>query len=413
MEGLYDADHPRIWHLTTDEAPAIFHWITLSVAGSLFFIRALPDETITLESAARALPRRARRARSCCAPPRARIWRRRVPPERALVLGRGKLADAVARKLALEPGHHLSVLEYSAGHEQRAPATATAPRTAELKVEELSKEDLDFLLAEAGIERVVLARARARRGHAGAGRLLLPGDRREAERDAADAGHARHRRAAQPHRRDAGDRVRHLGHLAVHDGDQARRRRVLSAAGLVVLAPLMLVIALAVRLSSRGPALFRQIRAGRDGKPFKILKFRTMCRDAEERISEVISPDELTEPMFKLRKDPRVTKVGRFLRRTSLDELPQLFNVLRGDMSLVGPRPEELWLVERYGETQRFRLQMRPGLTGPMQVHGRGELNFQERLAVEREYVENYSIRKDLKILLRTVSIIWRGPGAY
>jgi exopolysaccharide biosynthesis polyprenyl glycosylphosphotransferase len=188
---------------------------------------------------------------------------------------------------------------------------------------------------------------------------------------------------------------------------------VLSAAGIVVLAPLMLAIAVAVRLSSRGPALFRQVRAGRDGKPFKILKFRTMCRDAEERISEVISPDELAEPMFKLRKDPRVTKVGRFLRRASLDELPQLFNVLRGDMSLVGPRPEELWLVERYGETQRFRLQMRPGLTGPMQVHGRGELNFQERLAVEREYVENYSIRKDVKILMRTVSIIWRGRGAY
>jgi lipopolysaccharide/colanic/teichoic acid biosynthesis glycosyltransferase len=188
---------------------------------------------------------------------------------------------------------------------------------------------------------------------------------------------------------------------------------VLSAVGIVVLAPLMLAIALAVRLSSKGPALFKQVRAGRDGKPFKILKFRTMCRDAEERITEVISPDELDEPMFKLRDDPRVTKVGRYLRRTSLDELPQLFNVLKGDMSLVGPRPEELWLVERYGETQRFRLDMRPGLTGPMQVHGRGELNFQERLAVEREYVENYSVRKDVKILLRTVSTIWRAPGAY
>jgi exopolysaccharide biosynthesis polyprenyl glycosylphosphotransferase len=188
---------------------------------------------------------------------------------------------------------------------------------------------------------------------------------------------------------------------------------IVSVAAIVVLAPVMLAIGLAVRLSSRGPALFKQVRAGRNGEPFTILKFRTMCRDAEERINEVISPDELDEPVFKLRHDPRVTKVGRVLRRTSLDELPQLLNVLRGDMSLVGPRPEEMWLVERYGETQRFRLQMRPGLTGPMQVHGRGELNFQERLAVEREYVENYSLRKDLKILLRTVSIIWRGPGAY
>ena len=131
------------------------------------------------------------------------------------------------------------------------------------------------------------------------------------------------------------------------------------------------------------------------------------------RISEVVSVTELREPMFKLREDPRVTRVGRFVRRTSLDELPQLFNVLVGQMSLVGPRPEEVWLVERYDETQRFRLQMRPGLTGPMQVHGRGELNFQERMAVEREYVENYSLRKDLKILLRTVSTILGARGAY
>jgi exopolysaccharide biosynthesis polyprenyl glycosylphosphotransferase len=187
----------------------------------------------------------------------------------------------------------------------------------------------------------------------------------------------------------------------------------LSAAGLILLSPLMLIIALAVRADSRGPSFFRQQRAGRHGRPFSILKFRTMCRDAEERISEVISVDELTEPMYKLRSDPRVTRVGRFLRRTSLDELPQLFNVLRGDMSLVGPRPEEVWLVERYGETERFRLDMRPGITGPMQVHGRGELNFQERLAVEREYVENYSLRKDIKILVRTVFIIIRGQGAY
>jgi lipopolysaccharide/colanic/teichoic acid biosynthesis glycosyltransferase len=138
-----------------------------------------------------------------------------------------------------------------------------------------------------------------------------------------------------------------------------------------------------------------------------------MCHDAEERIGEVISVDQLKEPMFKLRKDPRVTRVGRFLRRTSIDELPQLFNVLKGDMSLIGPRPEELWLVERYSETQRFRLEMRPGLTGPMQVHGRGELTFQERLAVEREYVENYTFDKDLRISLRTISTIFGARGAY
>ena len=117
--------------------------------------------------------------------------------------------------------------------------------------------------------------------------------------------------------------------------------------------------------------------------------------------------------MYKLTDDPRVTRVGRVLRRTSLDELPQLFNVLRGDMSLVGPRPEEVWLVERYSETERFRLDMRPGITGPMQVHGRGQLTFQERLAVEREYVENYNVKKDLRILLRTIGAVSRADGAY
>jgi exopolysaccharide biosynthesis polyprenyl glycosylphosphotransferase len=409
FEGLYDTDQPRIWHLTTDEAPAIFHWVTLSVAGSLFFIRALPDETVTIDAAitfyvvalgAAFLLRSGARA----------IWRRRVPPERALVLGHGKLADAVSRKLALEPGHHLSVLEYI-GREETSNGNGSSH--SEVKFEDLSKEDLEYLLAEAGVERVVLAMpeldeatlARVVSSCRGAGvKLSVMPPMRAMLGTAVELNHI----AEMP--------VIEYGTWGTSWSTMAIKRGVdivLSAAGIVVLAPVMLVIALAVRLSSRGPALFRQVRAGRNGKPFKILKFRTMCHDAEERIGEVISPDELTEPMFKLREDPRVTKVGRYLRRTSLDELPQLFNVLRGDMSIVGPRPEELWLVERYGETQRFRLQMRPGLTGPMQVHGRGELNFQERLAVEREYVENYSIRKDLKILLRTVSTIWRAPGAY
>ena len=410
MEGLYDADHPRIWHLTTDEAPAIFHWITLSVAASLFFIRALPDETITVNSAVALyvvalgtafLFRSAARG----------IWRRRVPPERALVLGNGKLADAMSRKLTLEPGHHLSVLEYAGLEHDGASGNGTNP--SELKLEELSKEDLEFLFEETGVERVVLAMPEL--------------DEATLARIVSSCRSTGVKLSVMPPMRAMLGTAVQLNHIAevpvieygtweASFSTMAMKRAVdivLSAVGIVVLAPLMVAIAIAVRVSSRGPAMFTQVRAGLAGKPFKILKFRTMCHDAEERIGEVISPDELAEPMFKLREDPRVTKVGRYLRRTSLDELPQLFNVLRGDMSLVGPRPEELWLVERYGETQRFRLEMRPGITGPMQVHGRGELNFQERLAVEREYVENYSIRKDLKILLRTVSTVWHAPGAY
>jgi exopolysaccharide biosynthesis polyprenyl glycosylphosphotransferase len=408
MEGLYDADHPRIWHLTTDEAPAIFHWVTLSVAAGLFFIRALPDETITLESAL-TLYLVALGAAFVLRPTARALWRRRVPPERALVLGRGKLADAVSRKLALEPGHHLSLLEYS----EHSSGNGNGAHRPEVKLEDLSKDDLEFLLAEAGVERVVLA--------------VPELDEATLARVVASCRASGVKLSVMPPMRAMLGTAVQLNHIAempvieygtwgTSPSTMAMKRGVdivLSAAGILVLAPLMLAIAVAVRTTSRGPALFRQVRAGRDGKPFKILKFRTMCHDAEARISEVISPDELTEPMFKLREDPRVTTVGRYLRRTSLDELPQLFNVLRGHMSLVGPRPEELWLVDRYGETQRFRLQMRPGLTGPMQVHGRGELNFQERLAVEREYVENYSIRKDLKILLRTIWTIWRGSGAY
>jgi exopolysaccharide biosynthesis polyprenyl glycosylphosphotransferase len=394
LEGLYDADHPKIWHLTSDEAPAIFHWITLSVAGTLFFIRALPDETVTVESACTLyvvalgsafLLRGAARG----------LWRRLVPPERALVLGSGKLADAVARKLALEPGHHLSVSEVGPG------------------VEELSRADLEHLFTESRAQRVVLAVPEL--DEATLARVVsicrVTGTKLS---------------VLPPMRAMLGTAVRlsHIAEMPVIEygtwgtppSTMAIKRGLdiaVSAAGLILLSPLLLVVALAVRLDSRGPALFTQLRAGRDGRHFRILKFRTMCEDAEQRISEVISVNDLSEPMYKLRSDPRVTRVGRLLRRTSLDELPQLVNVLRGDMSLVGPRPEELWLVKRYGETERFRLEMRPGITGPMQVHGRGELNFQERLAVEREYVENYSLRKDVKILVRTFFIILRGQGAY
>ncbi len=132
---------------------------------------------------------------------------------------------------------------------------------------------------------------------------------------------------------------------------------------------------------------------------------------ADRSLEELL--DGLPEPMFKFRRDPRVTRVGRVLRRLSLDELPQLWNLLRGDMSLVGPRPEQLELVERYSPEHRFRLEVKPGLTGPMQVNGRGELTFVERLAVELDYVEDLSLGRDLRILALTpVSIIW-GTGAY
>jgi lipopolysaccharide/colanic/teichoic acid biosynthesis glycosyltransferase len=138
-----------------------------------------------------------------------------------------------------------------------------------------------------------------------------------------------------------------------------------------------------------------------------------MCDGAEDELGSLIDLDALSAPAFKLRDDPRVTRVGRLLRRFSLDELPQLWNVLRGEMSIVGPRPEELALVERYEPEHRFRLQVKPGMTGPMQVFGRAELAFDERLAVELDYVEKISLARDLWILLQTLPAALRGTGAY
>ncbi|HEV2728210.1 MAG TPA: exopolysaccharide biosynthesis polyprenyl glycosylphosphotransferase, partial [Solirubrobacterales bacterium] len=188
---------------------------------------------------------------------------------------------------------------------------------------------------------------------------------------------------------------------------------VISAAVLLVLSPVLVLIALAILLDGGRPVLFRQRRVGEDGEPFTMLKFRTMVTDAEQRLPELVDVASLDQPAFKIRNDPRVTRVGRFLRRTSLDELPQLINVLRGDMSLVGPRPEEEAIVALYDERQRGRLAVKPGVTGPMQVYGRSDLTFEERLAMERDYLDNLSLLTDLAILLRTPRAIVRGDGAY
>jgi lipopolysaccharide/colanic/teichoic acid biosynthesis glycosyltransferase len=173
------------------------------------------------------------------------------------------------------------------------------------------------------------------------------------------------------------------------------------------------LIAIAIKLDSRGAVLFAQLRSGKDGAPFRMLKFRTMVADAEILLPGLVQLDRLPQPAFKLVDDPRVTRVGRFLRRTSLDELPQLSHVLLGEMSLVGPRPEQIEVVERYEPAHRFRLVVKPGLTGPMQVFGRGRLDFDERLSVEREYIENLSLGRDLRIVALTLRAVVAGAGAW
>ncbi|MGQ9666721.1 MAG: sugar transferase [Anaerolineae bacterium] len=188
---------------------------------------------------------------------------------------------------------------------------------------------------------------------------------------------------------------------------------VISAVLLVLTAPLMAGIALAVRLDSPGPVLFRQPRVGQDGRIFTMYKFRTMVPDAEACLQELMRARGWEKPPLKIPDDPRVTRAGRLLRRLSLDELPQLWNVLRGDMSMVGPRPEEPRIVQTYNAWQRKRLLVKPGLTGPMQVNGRADLPMDDRVRLEIDYIQHYSLWEDLKIMAKTLPAIFSGKGSY
>ena len=183
--------------------------------------------------------------------------------------------------------------------------------------------------------------------------------------------------------------------------------------GSILALPVGLLIALAIRLNSPGPIIYRQTRIGKNGKPFAIYKFRSMVADAEERREEIAALNEATGPLFKVREDPRCTPVGRFLRRFSLDELPQLINVLRGEMSFIGPRPNLPEEVEQYKEWHKKRLSVSPGMTGLWQVSGRSDLTFDEMVLLDIYYAENWSLGMDLGILLMTGPRVLFAKGAY
>jgi exopolysaccharide biosynthesis polyprenyl glycosylphosphotransferase len=201
-----------------------------------------------------------------------------------------------------------------------------------------------------------------------------------------------------------------------HKSHQLVMKRVLdilvSAIALVLLSPVLVAAALAVVLTSRGPVLFRQQRVGRFGRPFHMLKFRSMVVDAEAQKAALMSKNEQSGPVFKIKNDPRITRVGRFLRKYSIDELPQLINVMRGDMSLVGPRPPIPSEVERYEPWQRRRLSVRPGITCLWQVSGRNSISFEEWMYLDMRYIDHWSLAEDLKLILKTVPVVVTGRGA-
>ena len=184
------------------------------------------------------------------------------------------------------------------------------------------------------------------------------------------------------------------------------------AVGLLLAGPILIATAIAIRVDSKGPIFFRQVRAGRNGRKFTMYKFRSMIVDAEEKKAALMHLNEMGGPVFKIQRDPRITRVGRFIRKTSIDELPQFFNILKGDMSLVGPRPPLPSEVEQYEAWQRRRLSVKPGLTGLWQVSGRNQIDFEEWMQLDLEYIDNWSLWLDLRIILKTVPTVLFHKGA-
>ena len=390
MLGLYDLDHRAIRHGSADEAPQLLLLATIVVVGGAL---AIPGEAgalsllVMIPSAWLGLLVARSFARAW--------WRSFTPRERTLVVGEGPAAQAIQRKVELFTDMHLELChEIHPAHVGPGDLAELSATLAQVDRVVLAWSEADPVLIERLLElcreqQVKLSVVSPFRGRA-----------RPAERVSS---------------------IADVPVLEYNTWDVPRSTLAIKRAfdvavagtSLFVLSPLLLAIAVAIKLDDRGPVLFRQRRAGKRGRPFEMLKFRSMVVDAEDRLGTLVRIDDLNEPMFKLRDDPRVTRVGAFLRRYSLDELPQLWNVLRGEMSMVGPRPEELRLVERYRPEDRFRLDLSPGITGPMQVFGRGELTFSERLAVELDYIENLSLGRDIGLLARTVSVVLRGRGAF
>jgi exopolysaccharide biosynthesis polyprenyl glycosylphosphotransferase len=403
LHGLYDNDHRRIRHSTLDEVPSL---VSATVLGTLVLDALLavsPVGPLSPKSAI-ALGVGTLLGSFILRGVLRWVWHRATPVALGLVIGPPATVDTVARRVVTHPETRLHLVGYLSA--SREEDSAELPRLGSLA-------DISEVAEVTGIERVVVTEQQ----------MSEPAAERLIE-ECKKAGLAltflpQHYGLLGP-----GIELNRLAELPVLDfrfsdpprSTQAMKRAMdvfVAALVLVVLSPLLLCGAIATLIDSGRPVFFRQRRAGKDGVPFTVLKFRTMVADAEDRLAELIDLSKLSEPAFKIPDDPRVTRVGKFLRRTSIDELPQLFNVLRGEMSLVGPRPEEVAVVALYDERQRGRLAIKPGLTGPMQVYGRGDLTFEERLAMERDYLDNLSLLTDVQILMRTPRAIMRGEGAY
>jgi exopolysaccharide biosynthesis polyprenyl glycosylphosphotransferase len=407
LHGLYDNDHRRIRHSTLDEISSL---VSAAALGTLALdgLLALSPVGPLAASSAIAVGVGALLGSFASRAVLRFFWHLLAGAAAGIVVGPPAAVGVVARRVATHPETRLHLVGYlaplGAGEaEERPEGLARLGSIAEIATvaRELSVERVivtEQEMSEPAAERLI-EECKA----AGLGLTFLP----------------QHYGLLGP-----GIELNRLAELPVLDfrfsdpprSTVAMKRAMDLLIGGVLLAlasPLIASISLLILLDSGRPVLFRQRRAGKDGDPFTVLKFRTMVVDAEEKLPELVDLEKLDEPAFKIADDPRVTRAGRLLRRFSLDELPQFVNVVRGDMSLVGPRPEEEAVVALYDERQRLRLGVKPGMTGPMQVYGRGDLTFEERLAMERDYLDNISVAGDLAILLRTPAAIVRGEGSH
>ena len=406
LHGLYDNDHRRIRHSTLDELAAL---VSAAALGTLALdgLLALSPVGPLAATSAIAVGLGALAGSFASRAVLRFFWHRLAGAATGLVIGPATAVEVVARRVATHPETRLRLAGYLAPRgERRGAAVGALPCLG-------TADDISRVAEEQGVERVIVTEQEM--SEAAAERLI---------EQCKAAGLAltflpQHYGLLGP-----GIELNRLAELPVLDfrfsdpprSTEAIKRTMdvtISGAMLVLLSPVLAASALLILLDTGRPVLFRQRRAGRDGKPFTMIKFRTMVQGAEAQLPELVDLEKLDEPAFKIADDPRVTRAGRRLRRFSLDELPQFLNVLRGDMSLVGPRPEEEAVVALYDERQRIRLAVKPGMTGPMQVYGRGELTFEERLAMERDYLDNVSLTGDLAILLRTPAAILRGEGSH
>jgi exopolysaccharide biosynthesis polyprenyl glycosylphosphotransferase len=392
LMGLYDRDELVLSKTTLDEAPALFHLATLYalviwLSSGVFVVGELGARqvlglwgcllggTLLCRGLARVLARRL------------------AEPERCLVLGAPDSGDAICRKL--ETGRALNVTVVG-----RLPLDLDVQRPGELARVVRERDVHRVILApgsgdnDAMLDTVRLVKALGLRVSVLPRVLEVVGSSVEF------------------------DEIEGITVLSVRSFGLSRSSRatkrgtdlILASIGLVSVAPFMLAIAIAIRLDSRGPILFRQVRVGRDGRRFELLKFRSMGVDAEDRKADLADRNE-TVGLFKIADDPRITRVGRFLRRTSLDEMPQLLNVLRGEMSLVGPRPLIVDEDEKIVGWHRRRLHLTPGMTGHWQILSSARLPMHEMVNIDYLYVANWSFWTDVKILLRTVPYVVRAQS--